>query len=112
MCFQKLYRPKNVSSRIFLMKAQNVLQEALAELDPTLIQGQPTFLVDLATTHFLQGEREAACGRAVEASILATQIKLQKVMQRLFVLRQKMGSWNDTQSVQSSDQHLTSSLTA
>ncbi len=105
-CFRHLYRPEDPQSVTFLSKAQHVLKEALASLDPTLIQRQPTFLTDLADTYIQQGEIEEACKRVTQAASMATQIKLQKVIVRLLKLRQELEPWKDTQHVKTLDNYL------
>lgn len=105
-CFSKLYHPEDTQSIIYLEKAQNALINALALLDPALIQRQPTFLTDLASTYVEQGEIEEACRRAIQAVTFATQIKLQKVIRRLLSLRRKLEPWKDTRYVQALDSHL------
>ncbi len=107
-CFRQLYRPDEAQSRIFLDKAQNVLLDALVQLDPTLLQRRPKFLTDLADIYLQQGEIEEACERAVQAATMASQIKLQKVIQRLFRFRQELEPWKDTLSVKKLDSSLIS----
>jgi hypothetical protein len=105
-CFSRLYHPEDTQSTIYLEKAQNALINALALLDPALIQRQPTFLTDLASTYVEQGEIEEACRRAIQAVTFATQIKLQKVIRRLLSLRRELEPWKDTRYVQALDSHL------
>jgi tetratricopeptide (TPR) repeat protein len=105
-CFYRLHQLQDIQSTIYLEKAQNALINALALLDPTLIQRQPTFLTDLATTYAQQGEIEEACGRAIQAVTIAAQIKLQKVISRLLTLRHELEPWKDTQYVQALDSYL------
>jgi transcriptional regulator with XRE-family HTH domain len=106
VCFRKLYRPENIQSTLFLGKAQKILIESLNSLNPALIQRQPTFLTDLADTYLQQGEIEEACKRAIQAATIASQIKLQKVIQRLLKLRQELEPWKDTPHVQAFTSHL------
>jgi hypothetical protein len=93
-------------SAVYLGKAQSVLLDSLALLDPTLIQRQPTFLTDLAETYLQQEEIEEACERATQATIGAIQIKLQKVVLRLQKLRKDLEPWKDTPYVKSFDGQL------
>ena len=106
VCFRKLYRPEEARSIIFLEKARDILKGALASLEPALIQRQPTFLADLADTYLRRGDIEGACGQAVQAATIAAQIKLQKVVQRLFTLREELEPWKDTSYVKVLDGHL------
>jgi transcriptional regulator with XRE-family HTH domain len=106
VCFRRLYHSEDPQRTTFLSEAQRVLMEALASLDPTVIQRQPTFLTDLADTYIQQGEIEEACKRSIQAIKMATQIKLQKVVLRLLKLRQQLEPWKDTQYVQTLDSFL------
>jgi hypothetical protein len=106
VCFRKLYRPDEARSRMYLGKAEEVLLGALSSLDPALIQRRPTLLTDLADTHLRKGEIEEACGRATEAMEIASQIKLHKVVQRLFTIREGMEPWQATMYVKDLDTHL------
>jgi len=106
VCYRKLYRPDDAQSIIYLEKAQKVLMDALARLDAQRIQRQPTFLTDLADTYIRQGEIEEACVQATQAVEIADQMKLQKVVRRLFKLRQELEAWKDTQYVRNLDKHL------
>lgn len=105
-CYRRLSCLEDPQSRFFLEKAQGGLLDALQSLNPSFIQRQPTFLADLADTYFQQGEIEETCRRAAQAVTTASQIKLQKVLQRLFVLRQKLEPWKDAQYVKNFDEHL------
>jgi len=91
---------------MYLEKAQKVLMDALVRLDVKRIQRKPTFLTDLADTYIRQGEIEGACVQAIQAVKIADQMKLQKVLQRLFALRQDLEPWKDTQHVKNLDKHL------
>lgn len=106
VCFGKLYHPEDTQSAMYLEKAQIVLIDALARLDSSTILRQPTYLRDLADTHVKKGEIEEACERAIQAVTIASQVQLQKVVKRLFTLRQELEPWKDTQYVRSLDDHL------
>ena len=106
VCYRRLYRPDNTQSIMYLEEAQKVLMDALARLDAKRIQRKPTFLTDLADTYVRQGEIEGACVQAIQAVKIADQMKLQKVLQRLFALRQELEPWKDTQHVKNLDKHL------
>jgi len=106
VCYRQLYDPDDKQSAVYLGKAQSVLIDSLTLLDPTLIQRQPTFLTDLAETYLQQEEIEEACERATQATIGATQIKLQKVVLRLQKLRGELEPWKDTPYVKRFDGQL------
>lgn len=105
-CFRKLYRPEESQSTIYLDRARDGLLKALDSLDAALLQRRPTFLADLAEIAFQQKEIEEACHWAIQAVSVATPIKLQKVLNRLFTLRQQLEPWKDSQHIKSLDNHL------
>lgn len=106
VCFRRLYDPEDKQNAVYLRKAQSVLIDSLTLLNPTLIQRQPTFLTDLAETYLQQGEIEEACKHASRAAVIASQIKLQKVLQRLYKIRQALEPFKDTQYIKDLDGHL------
>ena len=110
-CFRRLYCADDTRSAVYLEKAQSVLMDALSRLEPASIQRQPTFLTDLADISIQKGEIEEACERAVQAVTVARQIKLQKVVQRLFTLRHELEPWKNTPYVKALDEHLVPLLT-
>ena len=110
VCYRQLYLLESPQRSFFLEQAQQALIDALGQLDPGFIQRRPTFLADLADTYFQQGEIEAVCQRATEAVTIASQIKLQKVIQRLLTLQQQLAPWKDTAYVRSLDEYIASLL--
>jgi hypothetical protein len=83
--------------------AQNALQDALGLLDPSMKRRQPTLLIDLAGTYVQQKNIEQACGCAIQAINIATQINSKVLLQRLLTLRSDLEPWKETCYVQDLD---------
>jgi transcriptional regulator with XRE-family HTH domain len=106
ICFRRLYRPGDAQTGAFLMKSQQALTEALAQLDPARIQRQPTLLIDLADTFAVQGDINAVCEYISQAIPLIERIKSQAGLQRLLNLRQGLNQWQETQYVRNLDSQI------
>lgn len=105
-CFRRLYRPGDAQTGTFLMKSQQALTEALALLDPSRIQRQPTLLIDLADTFAVQGDINAVYEYVSQAIPLIERIRSQASLQRLLNLRQRLNQWQETQYVRNLDNQI------
>jgi hypothetical protein len=73
---------------------------------------QPTLLVDLAGAYVHQRNIEQACGYALQAMNIATEIKSQVSLQRLLSLRGDLEPWKETQYVRELDTYIVPLLTS
>jgi DNA-binding SARP family transcriptional activator len=95
-----------------MQNAQTALQDALDLLDPSMKRRQPTLFVDLAGTYVQQQNIEQACGCAVKAVDIATQINSKVSVQRLLALRDTLEPWKETRYVQDLDKAIGPLLTS
>ena len=98
--------------RDLIHNAQVALQDALDLLDPAMKRRQPTLLVDLAGAYVHQRNIEQACGYALQAMNIATEIKSQVSLQRLLSLRGDLEPWKETQYVRELDTYIVPLLTS
>jgi hypothetical protein len=105
-CYQLLYDPEETSTRMFLTQAQTSLQEALASLNPMLLQWQSSTHTDLAGTYARQGNLEQAYIHASQAITVVVQTKKPVHVQRLLTLRQTLEPWKETQYVKDLDEQM------
>jgi DNA-binding SARP family transcriptional activator len=106
VCFRVLSHPEHDQSPFFLQKAQGSLREALVSLDPLFIQRKPTLLADLAVVSIYRQDIEEACTLISQAAMLATQMHLHKVTQRLIALRELLRPWKELAPVKTLDAQL------
>jgi DNA-binding SARP family transcriptional activator len=106
VCFRLLSRLEHNQSPFFLQKAQDSLRGAIVSLDQLFLQRKPTLLADLAMVIIYQQDIEEACTLISQAAMLATQMHLRKVTQRLVALREPLRPWKELASVKTVDAHL------
>ena len=95
-----------------IQNAQAALQNGLDLLDPSMKRRQPTLFVDLAGTYVQQQNIEQACGCAIKAVDIATQINSKVSVQRLLTLRATLEPWKETRYVQDLDKAIGPLLTS
>jgi ATP/maltotriose-dependent transcriptional regulator MalT len=87
--------------------AQQVLESALASLDPEVIKTRPRLMAALATAHVRQGNIDQACRLGSEALDLATRQQVAPNLQDVRRLRVELGPWRKTRAVRELDDQLT-----
>lgn len=105
--YRLLSQPSQPQSPIFLQKARNSLQKSITSLHPSSLQRKPTLLADLAHVALYQQDIEEACALIAQAIALATQMQLQKVVQRLISMQEALKPWEEVPSVKTLKTHLT-----
>ncbi len=105
ICFQRLSRLNKNREDEFLTCAQKSLQEALALLDPMVVQRRPTLLTDLAIACVQHEQLEEAYDYAVQAIALTKEMKSEANTQRLLSLCQ-LEPWKDLQYVRQLREHM------
>jgi DNA-binding SARP family transcriptional activator len=106
ICYRLLYRPQVAATAPLLVKAQSILQQTLARVDPIELRRQALIHTDLASTYAQQKECEQACKHAMHAVLITGQTRSGVAVQRLFSLRRELEPWKDTISVRSFDENL------
>ncbi len=106
ICYRLLYHPQEAYTASFLVKAQSILQETLARVEPSELRRQALVHTDLASTYAGQGECEQACAHAMQAIVLTAQTQSRVAVKRLFSLRREMEPWKDILAVRAFDEHL------
>src|SRR6266540_7551666 len=86
--------------------AQEVLQPALASLDPSVVKTRPRLLAALATAHVQQGDVDRACELGAEALGIAAQQEVQTNLRDVRKLRLDLEPWRDSQAVKDFDEQL------
>ncbi|MBE3560452.1 MAG: hypothetical protein IMW89_14695 [Ktedonobacteraceae bacterium] len=104
ICFRYFYYPKKSQTTAFLAQAQKALEDALNSLLPSMLHHRPTLLIDLASIYTQQGEVEAACAHALQATTILAQMRSGVGTQRLLALRRDLAPWRDTTYVKNLDE--------
>jgi tetratricopeptide (TPR) repeat protein len=86
--------------------AQQVLESALASLDPEVIKTRPRLMAALATAHVRQGNIDEACRLGAEALDLAARQQVAPNLQDVRRLRLDLEPWRKTQAVKELDEQL------
>jgi tetratricopeptide (TPR) repeat protein len=86
--------------------AQQVLESALASLDPEVIKTRPRLMAALATAHVRQGNIDEACRLGSEALDLAARQQVAPNLQDVRRLRMELEPWRKTRAVRELDDQL------
>jgi hypothetical protein len=86
--------------------AQQVLESALASLDPEVIKTRPRLMAALATAHVRQGNIDEACRLGSEALDLAARQQVAPNLQDVRRLRLDLEPWRKTRAVKELDEQL------
>jgi hypothetical protein len=86
--------------------AQQVLESALASLDPEVIKTRPRLMAALATAHVRQGSIDEACRLGSEALELAARQQVAPNLQDVRRLRVDLEPWRNTRAVRELDEQL------
>jgi transcriptional regulator with XRE-family HTH domain len=86
--------------------AQQVLEEALASLDPDVVKTRPRLMAALATAHLGQGNIDEACRIGSDALELAERQQVSTNVQDVRRLRLDLQPWHDAQAVRELDEQL------
>jgi hypothetical protein len=86
--------------------AQQVLEAALASLDPEVIKTRPRLMAALATAHVRQGNIDQACRLGSEALDLAARQQVAPNLQDVRRLRMELEPWRKMRAVRELDDQL------
>ena len=86
--------------------AQQVLEDALASLDPEVVKTRPRLMAALATAHVRQGNIDEACRIGSDALELAERQQVSTNIQDVRRLRLDLQPWRDTRAVRELDELL------
>jgi hypothetical protein len=86
--------------------AQQVLEQALASLDPEVVKTRPRLMAALATAHVRQGNIDEACHLGAGALDLAARQQVAPNLQDVRRLRLDLEPWRKTQAVKELDEQL------
>jgi hypothetical protein len=86
--------------------AQQVLESALASLDPEVIKTRPRLMAALATAHVRQGNIDVACRLGADALDLAARQQVAPNLQDVRRLRLDLEPWRTTRAVKELDEQL------
>jgi hypothetical protein len=86
--------------------ARDVLQTALASLDPRVVKTRPRLLTALATAHVQQGDVEEAARLGGEALTLAAQQQVMPNLEDVRRVRLELEPWRNSPAVRDLDEQL------
>jgi len=86
--------------------AQDVLQSALASLDPEVVKTRPRLLTALATAHVRQGRIDESCKLGAYALTLAARQQVGPNLQDVRKLRMELEPWRNSRPVKELDEQL------
>jgi tetratricopeptide (TPR) repeat protein len=86
--------------------AEQLLDEALAALEPTRSRRRSEVLLSLAEVHRQRSDIDAACGHAVDSLNAALEASSVAGVERVIRFREQLGPWGQTRAMRDLDQRL------